>query len=519
MSCRRFNMPQLVVGNALRAAARKFPDKVAFIFKDQRITYKKFEDRVNRLANGLLAKGCKPGDHVSILAYNCIEYYEILFALGKAGMVAVPINFRLVGDEILYISNNSDAKFFIYEAPFAGIIKDIQSKLFADGYVVFGGDGNPGDTKYEELLASSSPADIDVVVDENTTWYIGYTSGTTGKPKGGVRSHRANMLLALSNVYGLSQDTVSLLIMPILHYNSITYGIVTVYLGGTIVIYPSGSFNGREVLEIMEREKVTYSSMVPTMYTIILSVPDKDKFDLSSVKKLLTSSAPLMTKTREEILAFFKEAELFEAYGATELGTTTCLRPKDQYRKIRSCGQAVSYGRIKLINDKGEECAPGEVGELYAFTPGLFQGYYKDPEKTAQAFMGEFVTVGDMATVDEEGYYYIVDRKNDLIISGGENIYPTEVDNLIAKHPEIIGVATIGVPDDKWGEAVKVVAVKKPGSSLTDKELIAYCKQNLAGYKCPKTVEFWDELPLNATGKIMKRIIRDKFWVGKGRSI
>jgi acyl-CoA synthetase (AMP-forming)/AMP-acid ligase II len=172
-----------------------------------------------------------------------------------------------------------------------------------------------------------------------------------------------------------------------------------------------------------------------------------------------------------------------------------------------------------VINAKGQECAPGEVGELYAFTPGLFEGYYKDPEKTAHAFMGEYATVGDMAMVDEEGYYYIVDRKNDMIISGGENIYPTEIDNLLSKHPDIISAATIGIPDEKWGEAVKVVAVKKPGSTLTEAEVIAYCKQNLAGYKCPKSVEFWSELPLNATGKIMKRLIRDKFWEGKDRAI
>lgn len=515
-------MPQLLVGNALKAAARKFPSKVAFVFKDQRITYKDFEERVNRLANGFLAKGYKPGDHVAILAYNCIEYYEILFALAKAGMVAVPINFRLVGEEIVFIVNNSDAKLFVYEASFHEVINGMRSKLeqiSVESYIVFGGDGSPGDVRYEELLAASSPADLDIQVDENTTWYIGYTSGTTGRPKGAMRSHRANVLLAANNFYGLSQETVTLLIMPILHYNSITFGLINVYWGATTVIYPSGNFNGREILEIIEKEKVTFSSMVPTMYTIIFQIPDKDKFDTSSVKRLLTSSAPLMTKTKEDILAFFKGAELLEGYGATEIGSTTCLHPQDQYRKVRSCGQANPYCRIKVISAKGQECAPGEVGELYAFTPGLFEGYYKDPEKTAHAFMGEYATVGDMAMVDEEGYYYIVDRKNDMIISGGENIYPTEIDNLLSKHPDIISAATIGIPDEKWGEAVKVVAVKKPGSTLTEAEVIAYCKQNLAGYKCPKSVEFWSELPLNATGKIMKRLIRDKFWEGKDRAI
>ena len=515
-------MSHLIVGNALRAAACKFPDKVAFVFKDRRITYRDFEERVNRLANGLLAHGCRPGDHVAILAYNSIEYYEILYALAKAGMVAVPINFRLVGDEIRFIADNADAKFFIYEAPFREAIAPLRSVLHqipTGNYMVFGGDGEPLDIQYEGLLAAANPADPGIVVHENTTWYIGYTSGTTGKPKGAMRSHRANILLAANNFYGLHPDTVSLLIMPILHYNSITFGLVTLYWGGTTVIYPSGNFSGREILEIIEREKVTFSSMVPTMYTVIFQVPDKDRFDTGSVERLLTSSAPLMTKTKEQILDFFKSAQLFEGYGATEIGSTTCLRPKDQYRKVRSCGQANPFCRIKLINAKGEECKPGEVGELYADTPGIFSGYYKDPEKTAKAFIGPYATVGDMAMMDEEGYYYIVDRKNDMIISGGENIYPTEVDNLLAKHPDIISAATIGVPDEKWGEAVKVIAVRKPGSNLTEAEVIAYCKQNLAGYKCPKSIEFWPELPLNTTGKIMKRLIRDKFWEGKGRAI
>ena len=513
-------MPELLVGDALRATAQKLPNKTAFVFKDQRRTYRQFEERVNRLANGLLSKGYQAGDHIAILAYNGIEYYETLFALAKAGLVAVPVNFRLRADEIRYVVNHGDAKGLIYEACFRDVFRGVRPEFErVKGYFVFGGPGDDGDQNYEALLTSSSPDDPDIKVSESLTWYIGYTSGTTGRPKGAMRSHRSNLLLAANNFYRLDQETVSLLIMPIFHYNSITFGLVGVYHGATTVIYPSGGFNGREILEIIEKEKVTFSSMVPTMYTMIFQVPDKEQFNTSSIKRLLTSSAPLMTKTKEQILEFFKGAELLEGYGATEIGGVTCLQPKDQYRKVRSCGQANPFCRIKLINHEGRKCAPGEVGELYAFSPGQFEGYYKDPEKTAQAFLGEYATVGDMAMVDEEGYYYMVDRKNDMIISGGENIYPTEIDDLLSKHPKVFQAAVIGVPDEKWGEAVKAVIVCKPGEKLSQAEVISYCKEHLAGYKCPKTVDFWEALPLNPTGKILKREIRKGFWEGQETKI
>ena len=509
-------MPQLLIGDSLRATARKFPNKNAFIFKDRRITYRDFEDRVNRLANGLLSKGYKPGDHISILAFNCIEYYEILYALAKAGMVAAPVNFRFVGAEVSYIVNHSDATALIYEAQFRETVNAVRSefeKVGADDFIVFNGEGEPGDTDYEEFIAASSPADPEVKVDETMTWYIGYTSGTTGRPKGAMRSHRGSILLASNMDFAYENDIV-LLIMPIFHSNSIWFGSASVYYGSTTVIYPSGGFNPREILETIEREKVTCSSLVPTMYTMILQVPDKDTFDTTSIRRLLVSSSPLMTKTKEQILAFFSQSELCEGYGATETGLVTVLLPEDQYRTVRSCGKVAPFARIKILDEQGKECAPGEVGELYAVTPGMFEGYYKQPEADAQAFIGEYASVGDMATVDEEGFYYIVDRKNDMVISGGENIYPTEIDDVLLKHPKIHQAAVIGVPDEKWGEAVKAVVILQPNEVMTEAEVIAYCKENLAGYKCPKSADFVSEFPLTPTGKILKRELRKKYWGG-----
>jgi len=514
-------MPKLLVGDALRASVRNHPNKTAFVFNDQRVNYSVFENRVNRLANGLLAKGYHLGDHIAILAFNCIEYYEILFAMARVGAVAVPVNFRFVDEEISYIVNHSDSRALIYEARFRDTIRAVRSEFQKAGsgdFIVFGGEGDPGDTNYEELLAASSPEDPNIEVDETDTWYIGYTSGTTGRPKGGMRSHRSNIILAANADY-VDEDDVLLIIMPIFHSNSIWFGLMSVYRGATSVIYPSGGFNAREILDTVDREKITFSSLVPTMYTLIMQVTDKEKFDTSSVKRLLTSSAPLMTRTKEQILDFFQHAELYEGYGAAESGLVTSLPPKDQYRKVRSCGRANPFTRIKILDADGKECAPGEVGELFAISPGMFEGYYKQPEAAAKAFRGEYLSVGDMAKVDEEGYYYIVDRKHDMIISGGENVYPTEIDDLLSKHPKILQAAVIGVPDEKWGEAVKAVVVPMPGEELTEGQVIAYCKEHLAGYKCPKSVDFRDSLPVNPMGKILKREIRKKYWKGYDASI
>ncbi|MBI4774420.1 MAG: long-chain-fatty-acid--CoA ligase [Deltaproteobacteria bacterium] len=510
-------MPRLVAGDALRATARRLPGKTAFIFRDRRITYAAFEERVNRLANGLLGKGYSPGDHIAVLAYNCIEYFEILFALAKAGMTAVPVNFRLSESEIGYVIDQSDSRALIYEAAFRDKIRNRRAgfeRIWQGDVVVFGGAGDPGDVDYEALLATSSPSDPEIPVDETTTWYIGYTSGTTGRPKGAMRSHRSNILLA-ANTFYLGEDDIILLIMPIFHSNSIWFGTISVYWGATTVIYPSGGFNPREILDTVQREKVTFSSMVPTMYSLILQAPDKENFDTRSLKTLLCSSAPLMTTTKEQILEFFAHAQLYEGYGATESGAVTLLGPRDQYRKVRSCGAARPFTRIKILDAAGNECAVGEVGELFAVSPGMFEGYYKQPEADAAAFRGEYLSVGDMATVDEEGYYYIVDRKHDMIISGGENIYPTEIDDVLSKHPKILQAAVIGVPDEKWGEAVKAVVVPKPGADVTEAEVIAYAKAHLAGYKCPKSVDFRDSLPTSPTGKILKREIRKIYWEGR----
>jgi len=362
----------------------------------------------------------------------------------------------------------------------------------------------------------------DVEIKESDLFYLGYTSGTTGFPKGamiqikGILNIIQNALVRTAGRKGIDiTQRVMLAIMPICHSNSIWATLITFWVGGTNVIFPSGKFAPEKVLKIIEKEKVTTSSMVPTMITKILDLPDevKNRYDLTCLSSLGCSSAPLLTKTKETALQFFKNARFSEGYGSTETGALTTLRHKDQMRKVRSIGKPNPGIEIKLIDEDGNEVTEtGKVGVLWAKAPSAFIGYYKDLEKTKEAIQGEWSTAGDMAYMDEEGYYYLVDRKHDMIISGGENIYPAEIEEIMIKHPRISEVAVIGVPHGEWGEQVKAVVLLKDGVSATEEEIIEFCKDRLAGYKRPRSVDFVEDFPRTATGKILKRLVREPYW-------
>jgi len=279
------------------------------------------------------------------------------------------------------------------------------------------------------------------------------------------------------------------------------------------------SFDPEHLLKTIEEHRITFTSLVPTHYIMVLGLPDKikNKYDLSSIEKLVCSSAPLRKDTKLEIMEFFKNSRFFEGYGSTEAGLVTLLRPEDQFRKLGSIGrEVIGTGRIKLLDENGEEVPVGEVGELYSKTPMIFTEYWKMPEKTKEAFRGEWFSAGDMARKDEDGFYYLVDRKDNMIITGGENVYPSEVENVIGAHPKVKDVAVIGVPDKKWGEAIKAVVILHDGveeSEELKKEIIDFCKGKIAGYKKPKTVDFIKEedMPRTGTGKILHRVLRERY--------
>jgi acyl-CoA synthetase (AMP-forming)/AMP-acid ligase II len=515
-------MSQLLhLGEAVSRNAQLFPDKVGVCDLTRSMTFRQWNDRACRLANALLGMGLAKGDRVAILAYNCLEWMEIYVALAKAGLVAAPINFRLVGSEIRYIVDDADARAFIVQDGLVDRVDEIRADLAiaAANHVHFGGTKTPpGYRSYEALIELASASEPAAPVCPEDTWTIMYTSGTTGRPKGAIRSHESSALLALITALdqGFTSNDAGLLVMPLCHANSLWFAAVLAYCGASTVVYDRKHFDPEECLKTLSTERISFTSLVPTHYMMMLGLPEtvRGAYRADTVSKLLISSAPARQETKLAVMEHFRNSRLLEGYGSTEAGWVTLLRPDEQLSKLGSIGREVTgSGRIKLLDDNGEEVADGEIGELYSRTPYAFRGYWKLPEKTAEAFRGPYCSVGDMARRDEEGYYYLADRKSNMIVSGGENVYPSEVENLLGSHPKVKDVAVIGVPDDTWGEAVRAVVVLHDGQEATEGALLAWCRGRIAGYKRPRSIVFIrdEEMPRNATGKIQHRVLRERY--------
>ncbi len=500
------------------------PDDIATVCGARSRTWAELNERANRVANGLLNMGLKKGDKVTILSFNCTEMLELFAGLNKAGLVIVNMNFRNVGREISYQVNDSDSKAFILGEEFIDRVWPIRNhleKVAPGNYIVMGEQTPEGAVNYEDLLERADGANPGIKVSENDPSLIIYTSGTTGHPKGAVRSHRGVVLMGLFACaeYGFGENDVNLTAAPLFHSAPAFFANTHLYIGAKVCVLKV--FDPVAILETIERERVTDFFMAPTMYDLILSLPDEErkKYDVSSVRCAISAAAPLHTATKDAILDFFKGADLHEFYGATETGIVTNLRPRDQRRKTRCVGQSFPGTDIKLLDPDGNEVKQGEVGEIYASNPFLMQEYYKNPDATEKGTHGRYFSVGDMARCDEEGYYYIVDRRQDMIISGGSNIYPAEIEETLHSHPKIMEAAVIGVPNETWGESVKAIVVLKPGESATEQEIIEYCKANAAEYKKPRSVDFVDELPRNPSGKILKRTLREPYWKDKQQQV
>ncbi len=508
----------LNLGEILRVNAVKFPDRIAFCDATRRYTFPETNARVNRLANALAGLGVEKGDKVSCFMENSIEICELYLACAKIGAVINPINFRLVGPEIEYIVNNADARVLLVDAEFAPMIDEIRPGLAGLGEFIVVGGTRSGYTEYESLLESASAAEPGILVEPAAPWILLYTSGTTGRPKGVVRSHESYIAFYLINGcdFCFSYRDMVLTCMPLCHVNTTFFSFAATYFGGGNYIQPARQFRPEKILEIVEQQKITFISLIPTHYNLIFSLDDEklNSYDLSSIEKLLCSSAPARVEHKKAILKLIPGVKLYEGYGSTEAGIVTTLMPEDQMTKPGSIGKESSgTDIIKILDEEGNEVPDGEVGELYSRGPMLFDGYYKLPEVTAESFKGEYFSAGDMARRDADGYYYLVDRKKNMIITGGENVYPSEVENVIAAHPAVFDVAVIGLPHEKWGEEVSAVVILKTGAELADKELIGYCREQLAAYKCPKKVFFIapEEMPRTGTGKILHRILRERY--------
>jgi len=512
----------MTAGTVLKMMAMHYPEKEGAADKFRRLTFKQWNDRSCRLSNALTKIGVKKGDRFAILAYNCVEWLEIYASAAKSGQITVPIMFRLAAPEIEYVINHCECKALIVAKEFVQMVNSFRNKLPTipkENFIYFGDDKTPeGYQSYEALIAEASPKEPDVVVDAEDPWNIMYTTGTTGKPKGVVRTHEGNLgqYLLSDLCMGVRPSDCVMLVMPMCHINSIFYSFAYTYVSAKVFVYNMISFDPLDLLKTIEKEKITYTSLVPTHYIMMLALPDeiKKSIDVSSIRQLLISSAPARKDTKLAIIEYFKNAELWEAYGSTEAGLVTLLRPEEQFKKLGSIGREIwGTDRIKILDEEGHEVPNGQVGELYSRTASIFKEYWKDPEKTKSVFQGEWFSAGDMAYRDPDGYFVLVDRKANMIITGGENVFPSEVENLLGSHPAIKYVAVIGIPHEKWGEAIKAVVTLHQGKTVTEKELVDHCRGKIAGYKIPKSVDFIkdEEMPMTATGKILHRILREKY--------
>lgn len=498
--------------NFLPLHANKHPDKTAIIFDEKRFSYQLLNNRVNKLANALKKLGVSKGDRVAILLHNGNEIVEAVYACAKIGAVSISLNFRLVGRELAYILNDSDASVIIYGQEFSEIMDSIRGKLDkAKNFILVSEEEKPLNVlSYEALINGHSAEEppISIALEDESS--IIYTSGTTGKPKGVVRTHGANLWASLNQILEMGHQAkdIEMYVVPLFNVGFFNYFTPNIMAGATVVV--ARQFDPVNVLINIEKEKVNRIFMVPIMWNRLMSEMDNHDYDVSSLNVASSGAASCPLSVKKAMEASFPGIRIWEAYGLSE-GGVTLLHPKDSIRKIGSVGKPTATNEARIVDDHGNDVKQGQIGEIIFRGPSLMKEYYKNPKATQDAFKQGWLHTGDLAKMDETGFIYVVDRKKDMIISGGENIYPKEIEEILYSHPKIFEAAVIGIPDEKWGESIMAVVVPKPEEQLTVAEVIMFCKENLAGYKKPKFVEFVDALPTNPSGKVVKHELRNQF--------
>jgi acyl-CoA synthetase (AMP-forming)/AMP-acid ligase II len=510
---------RLSYGEQLARTARKTPDKRALKFGDDERNFRQLDDRVTRLANALAERGVGYGDRVATFMMNRIEVVETYMASCRLGAICVPINFRLVPDEVTYIASDSGAKALVVDsdlASTAGAVRERVPDLVT--CLVVSDDpepAGPGAELYEPVLAESSDVAPVIDVPEHDPAFIMYTSGTTGRPKGAVLSH-FNLLINTYNVMasiGVREaDEVFLSGLPLFHIGGLNLISPQILLGGTTVILKTGEFNAAETVDLLEREEVTGCYFVPTQWQQICEVPGvrERKFKL---RRLLWGASVAPPSVLKAMAETFPGVGTYNCFGQTEMSSlTTVLTGEDAIPKMGSVGKPIVNVEARIVDDAMNDVPQGEVGEIVYRGPTVLQYYWNKPEATAEAFYGGWFHSGDLVREDEDGYMYVVDRKKDMIISGGENIYCAEVEAAIDAHPKVREVAIIGVPHEKWVETpMAIVVASDPADPPSQEEIIDWCRERIASYKKPTRVTVIDELPRNASGKVLKFQLREQY--------
>ena len=522
-------MSQLPLIECLRRSEIQQRDRIAIIDGDVRLTFGEFARRVYQLANGLRSSGIGQGDAVAALCMNHHRYLEIYFACHAMGAIVVPLNIRLAGDEIVYILNDSKSRALFVDEPFLSLLESIEKGVDHELKVYFS-DSTPTPPGLESMSVlqedQASSYESPSIDEDDTAGYF-YTGGTTGAPKGVELTHRnitANAFHFQAMLHFTPEDRF-LHIAPMFHLADAAAIYAVTMMGGTQVF--GRAFEPRLTLDLIQTHKVSVTILVPTMVNFVLNHPDFDGYDLSSLRVFMYGASPMPVALLEKAIEKFPCLPI-QGYGMTEgAPLVTMLTQADHALGLGdekwawllgTAGRAVPGVEIRVTDEEGREVEIGQPGEIRVRGPNMMKGYLNKPEATAEVMIDGWYRSGDVAIRNELGYVTIVDRSKDMIISGGENIYTTEVENVLMQFPGILETTVIGVPDEKWGEVVKAFVVLKKGASATSAEIIAFCRDHLANFKCPKSIEFIDELPKSGAGKILKRDLRAAYW-GEGRQV
>jgi len=496
------------------AKAQLHPDKPAAIGPGRVLTWKQLHENSTALAKGLYGLGLRPGDKATVMIYNLPEYYEITAALSLIGVSPVMVGYRNMAPEIEYITENSDAKCLLFFHEFADRIlgrRDHYPGLLPQGLVSVGPEPLEGAVPWRSLLENPPDVDLKALPATRAQTMI-YTSGTTGRPKGAARTRNTdqpmvNYALHVIQQFKFDANEVHLVACPLYHSAPFLFSTCAYVLGGTLVLMRR--FDPLEFLKNIDRYGVTSSFVVPTILDSLAQLPEEalKGVNLSSLRALICGGAPLFPQVKLEILRRFGPV-LYEFYGSTETAMNTVITPEEIPLKPTSVGRPFFDNELKILDDEGNEVPDGQPGELYMYSSFLIDGYYKNEQATRESFRGKYMSVGDVAVRDAEGYYYIVDRKKDMIIRGGVNIYPAEVEAVLSEMPGIRDVAVVGRPDSHWGETVAAFVVLEPDASLDQEAVQAFCADKMANYKIPERVLFRSEIPRTPTGKVLKRDLR-----------
>lgn len=500
--------------------ASLFPNAPALVFNDRTTTFGEHWRRINQLADGLYRGGAARQDRIAILAMNTPEYVEVYGACERAGFIVTTVNFRLAAPEILYVLNDSAPQALIFEAQYADLVDGLRGDLSVERFICLGGEAPAWAVSYEDVILQGSPEGPPFRARPEDGALLMYTSGTTGRPKGVLRSQWGEARLAevMAGQLGTTSECRQLLMMPFFHAGSRSQYIAAFWKGAAVYIHRN--FDPQNILRTIESSRITHLHLAPVMVQSVLDVPNIVSHDLSSVRTILYAAAPMPVPILKRGLAIFGPV-FANGYGSTETNCT-CHYPHqhringspDDIKRLGSVGQAATDADIRILDEKGNECPTGVAGEVVVRSDTALVRYWNNDKATAEALRDGWFHMGDIGYMDEEKFIFLVDRKKDMIISGGENIYCREVEEALITHPALSDVAVIGIPDEKWGESVRAIAILAPGQLATEEEIIEHARSLIARYKCPKSVIFVEELPRLPSGKVSKVLLRELYGTG-----